>query len=103
MKLEPQTATVLPFDFESLNRARKVRFIIAALRDYCREHEPKGDAAMLGVAKSLTIEGRQLVETMAHKLAKTKKPRAASETTWAQVIGELEAMADESDERAEGE
>ena len=84
-RLEP--AQVI--DFASVARARKVRFIVQALREYCLKHEPGGASAMHRVAKSLTIEGRLLVETRAAELAGTKKPRPASETTWAQVLDEL--------------
>jgi hypothetical protein len=89
-------------DFASLARARKVRFIIQALSAWCREYQPKSEASLLAVAKSLTPDGRAIVDTMAHKLMKTKAPRPSSETTWAQVIEELESRADQAHDAAEG-
>ena len=89
-----------PIDFASRARARKARFIIEALAEYCRKHEPRGERALLDVARSLSPEGRLLVETRAHELMGTKKPKPASDTTWAQVLDELEARADQVHEAA---
>lgn len=95
MKLDEQ-----PIDFASRARARKVRFIIEALAEYCRKHEPRGEATLLTVARQLTIEGRLLIETRAHELMGTKKPKPSSDTTWLQVIDELEHRVDQVHEAA---
>lgn len=99
MKLD---SNVVEFNHQSLARARKVRFMCEVIREQARD----ADLSPLEYTKQLTLDGRLMVESHAHLRMKTKHPRAASETTWAQVLDELEAMVDEGADdvdEAEGE